>query len=92
MRSKNEGAGWVIVDETPARGRKGARYFLVAATGPAQALALAQQEVGKNRALSVRGPADATHLSRRNMKLGDVLEIMSRQNISRNEASERSRQ
>ena len=67
--------GWVVADE-PAQGRS-PRYYLVAATGPAQALLIAQAKLGDGRSLVLRGPADAAHLERREMQLGDVLEIRS---------------
>jgi hypothetical protein len=74
-KTSDTSAGWVIADESPTQGRKAPRFYLVAATGPAQALALAQQELGDKAKLIVRGPAEEAHLKRRKMQLGDITEI-----------------
>ena len=74
-------SAWVIVCEPAPKDRGGVRYFLVAATGPAQALSLVHDQFGKHLALSVRGPAPAAHLERRNMQLGDVFEIVGNRGV-----------
>lgn len=75
-----DGNAWVIVCDA-APGARGVRYFLVAATGPAQALSLVHDEFGKDLELSVRGPAPAAHLERRGMQLGDVFEIVGNRGV-----------
>ena len=75
MIPKERDGGWVV--EAKSSDRIAPRFFLVSATGPAQALALVQMNAGiEASALTVRGPVDATHLQRRNMQLGDVEEIV----------------
>lgn len=62
--------GWVIAED-----KMRARLFLVSATGPAQAMALAQMHCGNETRLTLRGSAPEAHLKRRGMQLGDVFEI-----------------
>jgi hypothetical protein len=79
MTSEETVSAWVVADDTSSGKRRAPRYFLVAATGPAQAIALVEQQTGIMSGLTLRGPASPSHLARRKMNLGDVCEIVGRQ-------------
>ena len=73
LNAQSTTGGWVLMDETPRDGHSAPRFYLVAAGSPDEAIALARDKFG--RTFAIRGPAQDTHLKRRNMKHGDVYAI-----------------
>ena len=75
METKEITGGWVIMDETARPGHAGPRFYLVASDTSDEALALITAKFGVSLKLTTRGPAPKAHLTRRNMKPGDVFVI-----------------